>query len=68
MRNKRVSNIDRRLQEAVIDGGRIISRHCSFYNAQCAVERYLRTGRISNNYKIVRLSEAQKRCKGDKQW
>ena len=37
----------------VIDDGKIISQHRSFYLAQCAVERHLRKNKISNNYQIV---------------
>jgi len=53
--------IDRRKKFAVIDKGKIISKHVDFYNAQKAVERHLRNRKISNNYKIVSLQEVKEK-------
>lgn len=32
--------------------GKIVSKHKSFYLAQSAIEKWLRTGKITNNYCI----------------
>jgi len=61
MRLISIVEVDRSFKEVVVDQGRIVSRHRSFYNAQCAVERHLRSGRIGNNYEIMTLAEAKSR-------
>jgi len=53
---KRSYTIDRRKKFAVVDKGKIVSKHVDFYLAQMAVERHLRNRKISNNYRIVALS------------
>ncbi len=41
----------------VVDKKRIISKHISFYLAQCAVERHLKNGKITNNYEILPIKD-----------
>jgi len=36
----------------VICMNKVISRHKSFYLAQTAIEKHLKSGKINNNYKI----------------
>lgn len=57
MTKLRAKTIDRSKKWAVIDKGKIISKHIDFYNAQLAVERHLRDRKISNKYKLVPLYE-----------
>ncbi|MEK6883226.1 MAG: hypothetical protein AABY22_26605 [Nanoarchaeota archaeon] len=50
--------IDRSKKFIVWDAERgVVSRHVDFYLAQKAVERHLAKGKISNNYKIIPISE-----------
>ncbi len=42
---------------AVIDAGKIISKHRDFYLAQTAVEKHLRENRISNDYEIISIAD-----------
>lgn len=49
--------IDRSKKFAIVDKGKIISKHVDFYNAQKAVERHLRDRKISNNYEIVSIKK-----------
>ena len=52
--------IDRQKKFMVVDKGqkrRIVSKHISFYLAQCAVERHLKNGRITNNYEILPIKD-----------
>lgn len=48
---------ERTLKFAIVDQGKIISKHIDFYNSQCTVERHLRNNKISNNYEIKPLRE-----------
>jgi len=48
---------DRSKKFAIVDKGKIISKHVDFYNAQKAVERHLRDRKISNNYEIVSIEK-----------
>ena len=57
MAKSRAYTIDRSKKFAVIDKGKIISKHVDFYNAQTAVERHLRNRKLSNNYEIVAISK-----------
>ena len=49
---RKVYDVDRHKKFMVICDNKIISKHVSFYLAQCAVERHLKNGRINNNYEI----------------
>ena len=51
--------VDRSKKFAIIDNGKIISKHVDFYNAQLAVERHFRDRKISNKYKIVSLKDVK---------
>lgn len=53
--------IDRSKKFAVIDKGKIISKHVDFFLAQSAVERHLKNDKITNDYDIVSLSSVN--CK-----
>ena len=44
--------VDRSKKFAIIDNGKIISKHISFYHAQTGVEKHLKTGKIGNGYII----------------
>ncbi len=50
---------------AVKDKGKIVSKHRDFYLAQCAVEKYLRTGKIGNDYEIIVIAAANNSQKGE---
>ena len=52
--------IDRSKKFAIVDKGKVISKHVDFYNAQKAVEKHFKNRKITNDYKIVPLSELEK--------
>lgn len=41
----------------VVDGGKIISKHSSFYLAQKGSEKGLKLGKLTNNYEIKNVRE-----------
>ena len=45
---------------AIIDKGRVVSRHKDFYLAQKNVERLLGQNKLSSNYQIVSLETFKK--------
>jgi hypothetical protein len=57
---KRSYSADRNKKFVVMDEGKIISKHVDFYNAQLAVDRHLKNGKISNFYKIISLNDLKK--------
>jgi len=43
----------RKYSHFVWDKGKIVSKHTTFYLAQCAVEKHLEENKISNYYEII---------------
>jgi len=48
---------DRTKKFAIVDNGKIVSKHINFYLAQTGAESGLKNGKLSNDYKIVSLKE-----------
>jgi len=55
--------IDRTKKFAIVDKGKIISKHVDFYNAQTSSERHLKNRKITNNYKIISMRELKNKGK-----
>ena len=58
--------IDRTKKWQIICEGKIVSKHVSFYLAQIAATRHLKSGKINNSYKIesLPLTEIERRKLG----
>jgi len=50
-------SINREKLWKVVCYGKIISKHIDFYNAQSAVERYLKNDKIDNSYEILPIKQ-----------
>ena len=52
-----IKTLDRSKKWAVVDKGKIISKHVDFYLAQTAVTRHFQNRKITNSYKLIPLNE-----------
>jgi len=53
--------INRKKKFAIIDKGKVISKHVDFWNAQEAVGRHFRSGKIGNSYQIVHVDALKRK-------